>query len=93
MSMMRCDACDRLVDTDFYVEGFQEDDSFLCSGCVDMYSCAECGESVGTVAEREAQVSYCSPCNARIAKAEYESERLDDPRHGQAADINRSNKR
>jgi hypothetical protein len=81
MSMMRCDACDRLVDTDYYVEGWQKDDSFLCSGCVEKYSCAECGESVGTVAEREAQVSYCYPCNARIAKEEYESELLDDPRH------------
>ncbi len=93
MSMMRCDACDRLVDTDYYVEGWQEDDSFLCAGCVETYSCAECGESVGTVAERNAQVAYCEPCNAKIAKAELLDEALDDPRRGQASDINRSNKR
>ncbi len=89
MSMMRCDACDRIVDTDYYVEGWQEDDSFLCAGCVETYSCAECGESVGTAAERKAQVAYCEPCNTKVAKAEYESERLDDPRHEPYSNLKR----
>ncbi len=89
MSMMRCDACDRIVDTDYYVEGWQEDDSFLCAGCVETYSCAECGESVGTAAERKAQVSYCEPCNAKIAKGERLDEYLDSPTHEPYSNLKR----
>ena len=88
MSMMRCDACDRLIDTDFDVECWQEDDTALCGTCRENYSCAECGESVGTAAERKAEAAYCEPCNARLCAGEREDRRLDDPRHGQAAWIN-----
>ncbi len=38
MSMMRCDGCDRITDTDYDVEGIFEDAKpyrYFCSACVD----------------------------------------------------------
>jgi len=50
MSMMRCDSCDRVVDTDYDVEGFIGD-SFYCASCMDrmlddgeLVDCDGCGE-------------------------------------------------
>ena len=92
MSMMRCDACDRLIDTDYDTECWQEDDTALCGSCRETYSCAECGDSVGTAAERKAETAYCGPCNSLITKGERLDEMLDDPRRGQAEGINRDNR-
>ena len=47
MSVMRCDTCDRYIDTDYDVEGFWgiEHDTgpdFICGGCMET-RCPECG--------------------------------------------------
>ena len=56
MSMMRCDSCDRIIDTDYYVEGFLGD-QFYCESCVErMYEdgeladCDGCGEMMSETA-------------------------------------------
>ena len=35
MSIMRCDRCDRYIDTDYDVEGEFTDSEFICSLCID----------------------------------------------------------
>ena len=51
MSIMRCDHCSGLIDTDFDVEAFTVDESgrygegpCLCESCRTSYYCKDCGE-------------------------------------------------
>ena len=38
MSVMRCDRCDRYVDTDYCVEGeFTADLGYICAICIDIH--------------------------------------------------------
>ncbi len=53
--------------------------------------CEECGCELDE--DFEDYPDICRSCNERLVKGEQEDQRLDDPRHGQASEINRSNKR
>ena len=37
MSMMRCDRCDRYVDTDYCVEGEFTDKEYICAICIEQH--------------------------------------------------------
>ena len=52
--------------------------------------CSECGEILDEEIDLE---DICVSCNRRLSRAERESERLDDPRRGQAEGINRKGER
>lgn len=62
MSIMLCNGCDALIDTDFNVEGMWEPE-YRCESCTDELSQEAC--------ETEAQhCGVCMPCLARISYGE-----------------------